>query len=125
MTTDLTSVRGNPPCTLCNPAAPTDPPATPVRTVHAAPRTPCPRCGVRHGRWHKVARCLWPKAIWITGDPPRVGPCYAVVSHCHPGCTVTLHPDLDAARQSKHLIDNSACGSGCRRAAGHEIVHMA
>src|SRR5262249_3775717 len=125
MSTNVTYAADNPACTLCNSPAPTGPPTTPMRTVRAAPGTPCPRCGARHRRWHVLVDCLWPRAVWIAGDPPPGRPCFAVVSHCHLGCTVTLHPDLAAARQSKGLIDATGCGSRCRRAAGHEVVCLA
>jgi hypothetical protein len=50
------------------------------------------------------------------------GPCFAVLSFCHPGATVTLWATLAEAMQSKGLIDRLACGGGCYRA--HRLLRL-
>jgi hypothetical protein len=87
----------------------------PPRHIDAAPGQPCPRCGRRHRSWYRVAHCVWPRSIWIAGDPPWQGLCYALLSFCPPGLTVTLWPTLAEAQGSKHEIDVTHCGSRCRR----------
>jgi hypothetical protein len=49
------------------------------------------------------------------GNPPPHGPCFALVSFCHPGATVTLWGSLAEAEASKRFIDQLACGGRCRR----------
>ncbi len=93
-----------------------------VRTISAAPHHPCRRCCRRHREWYTVAACVWPKAIWIhglRGTPPEV---FALLSRCHPGGTITLWASLEAALDSKSVIDTSACGGRCIRA--HEIFKL-
>ena len=51
------------------------------------------RCGKRHRTIGVVARCCWPKTVWVQGDGPyatvsrcvAARPRYAVMSRC--GCT--------------------------------------
>jgi hypothetical protein len=91
-----------------------------LKTIHAAPRQPCPRCRRRHRDWWGLAHCIWLKAAWVAGDDvPRQGPCYAVLAHCG-ALTVTLWPSLAEAEERKRIIDSTGCGGCCRRA--HEIV---
>jgi hypothetical protein len=82
----------------------------------------CRKCYRRHKSWLTLAKCQWPRATWVQGNPPLPGPCFAVVSHCHPGCTVTLWATLAEAMQSKGLIDRLACGGGCYRA--HRLLRL-
>lgn len=60
------------------------------REIHGEPFHSCGYCGRRHRSWHAVAKCRWDRAVWISGNPPPGGSCFAVASACHPGCTVTL-----------------------------------
>lgn len=66
-----------------------------------------------------LARCLWPRAVWIAGPG---GP-YASVSECGPGCTVELYAHRGQAEEAKRFIDRLACGGGCR--AAHAVVDLA
>lgn len=78
-------------------------------------------CGRRHRTWYAVARCTFPRAIWIAGNPPLAGPCYASVSDCR--CqTVILHPAHAQAMAAKERIDATGCGGGCCRR--HRIVEL-
>jgi hypothetical protein len=90
----------------------------------AVPATPCHECGRRHTRWHTAARCLFPKAIWISGGEDLTTFAYALLAHCKPcrysGLTVTMWRDLAEAEQRKRMIDNCGCGGGCY--SDHEIV---
>ena len=98
---------------------------TSVQTARqtAAPGTLCGRCGRAHKTWHALAGCRWPRACWIAGNPPADGPGYAVVSYCHPGCTVTLHATRESAEVSKGAIDRLACGGRCFRQ--HALLALA
>jgi hypothetical protein len=60
--------------------------------------------------------CQWPRAEWIHGEGS-----YALLAHCHV-LTVTLHPTLASAEESKTFIDRLACGHACHRA--HKIVRL-
>ena len=46
---------------------------------HTAPPDTSRRCycGVRHRKWTAIARCRWPRAIWVYGNGP-----WASVAHC-------------------------------------------
>jgi hypothetical protein len=81
----------------------------------SVPGQPCHLCWRRHRKWRSIAECVWPRAIWIAGNPPNRGPCYALESRCHPGCTVTLWDDLEEAAAAKRMIDRLHCGSRCCR----------
>ncbi len=91
-------------------------------SVRFSPGQPCPRCGRRHRSWYRAASCRYRRGLlWVAGDPPADGPCFALVSNCgHAGyrgpCrTVTLWPTLAEAERSKALIDRLACGGCCTR----------
>lgn len=79
-------------------------------------------CGRQHRTWRTMALCRWPKALWIAGNPPLSGPCFALAAWCHPGGTVTLWASQVEAEQSKRLIDRLACGGCCHR--NHEIINL-
>ncbi len=81
---------------------------------------PCRRCGKRHACWYNLARCLYPKAAWISGEGP-----VALESHCgrRRDLTVTLHADVEDAEESRQSIDDAGCGSRC--VGAHRIVHLA
>jgi hypothetical protein len=88
----------------------------------------CPFCtNRRHRTWGAVAACRFRRnLLWVQGDPPADGPCYATVSRCRrrgyrgPWVTVKLHATRAAAEQSMKLIAAIGCGGGCYR--GHELV---
>ena len=85
-------------------------------------------CGTRHRSWFTAARCRWKGALWISGNPPRHGPCWATVSRCrHPGhrgpqVTVMLHPTLSRAEDALEIIRRIGCGGWCSR--DHELIEM-
>jgi hypothetical protein len=93
-------------------------------TTTAAVR--CRRCGKAHRSWRSVALCRWPKALWISGNPPFDGPAFASVSDCpcfrRVGLTAILHPTEARAEDAKALIDRFACGGGCSRQ--HRVVEV-
>jgi hypothetical protein len=89
----------------------------------------CPCCTTkRHLSWYAVARCRFRRhLLWINGDPPASGVCYATVSRCRqPGTrdyiTVVLHATRAAAEAAMDLIRKCGCGGSCSRL--HELVVM-
>ena len=72
--------------------------------------------------WHAAAKHRWPRALWIAGGPPVAGPCFAVVSDCPRGQTLTLWGTRDEAEKTKKAIDETACGGMCCRR--HRVVEM-
>lgn len=71
----------------------------------------------RHHRSHNtLAKCIWPHAIWITGEGP-----YALLARCRT-LTVTLYADPESSRTAQHGIDRSGCSGGCSR--NHETIHL-
>jgi hypothetical protein len=68
-----------------------------------------------------VAKCRYPGAAWIWGDPPAAGPCFCLLAWCR-ALTISLWPDRQSAERQKAVIDETACGGRCRRA--HEVVEM-
>jgi hypothetical protein len=101
-------------------------PGSPPATMHFEPEwqpgRECPECGRQHRSWRLVAKCRWPRAIWITGNPPASRPCFALVSYCPPGATVTLWDTLARAEERKRGIDKFACGGRCWR--DHRIIAL-
>jgi hypothetical protein len=85
---------------------------------------PCSQCGRRHRSWLAVAKCRWPRAEWVCGDPPFDGPAFASVSLCggEGQTTVILYPTEAEARGAKRLIDRLACGGRCCRL--HSVVEL-
>jgi hypothetical protein len=73
-------------------------------------------CERQHRHYRTTAVCLWPRAIWITGEGP-----YATLAWCRV-LTVALHQDIDTAREAQAFIDKYACGGQCYRR--HEIIHL-
>jgi hypothetical protein len=68
-----------------------------------------------------VARCCWPKTVWVQGDGP-----FATVSRCvsarprYAGyVSVQLHQTEADARDALDVIGRSGCGGVCSR--DHEI----
>jgi hypothetical protein len=73
-------------------------------------------CERVHRTYGTLAKCIWPRAVWIVGEGPL-----ALLARCHV-LTVTLHQDYDAALEAKHIIDASACGGRCT--GRHEIIRL-
>ena len=73
-------------------------------------------CTRRHRTYSTFARCIWPRAAWVLGEGP-----YAVVAYCKV-TTVTLHPDLDAARGALDFIGDFGCGGRCTRR--HKLIRL-
>jgi hypothetical protein len=92
-------------------------------TAHPRRLLPCWVCGRHHRSWYAYATCRWRKALWVAGNPPGRF-CWALVSRCHPGCTVTLHATLEGAIASRHAIDVGACGGCCQGETGHRILPL-
>lgn len=92
------------------------------------PEAECPRCGRYHRSWHTLARCRWSPLLWVSGNPPADGPCYATVSRCaHPRfrtaqTTVCLWQTLAEADAAMKMIGATGCGGACSR--DHELVEM-
>jgi hypothetical protein len=89
---------------------------------------PCDTCGRTHRSWYNLATCRWRRGLlWVQGDPPAGGPCWAVVSYCGryggPNITVTLWNSFDKALEAKRFIDELACGGCCSRR--HRIFDLA
>jgi hypothetical protein len=74
-------------------------------------------CTRHHRSHHTLANCIWPHALWITGNG-----CYATVSHCGRGITVQLHQTVDDARIALAAIDIGGCGGRCTDR--HEVIDI-
>ncbi|PWU52813.1 hypothetical protein DLJ47_17835 [Micromonospora sp. S4605] len=74
-------------------------------------------CQRQHRTHHTTAKCLWPRAVWITGEGP-----YATLAWCRV-LSVMLHPTEAEALAAKHLIDSTGCGGRCNRR--HELILIA
>lgn len=74
------------------------------------------RCDRRHRNTRTLLACAYPRAAWIVGRGP-----FAVLAWCHV-LTISLHPDLEAARKSLAFIDSTRCGGRCT--GRHEIVRV-
>ena len=71
-------------------------------------------CDRNHRNHHTLARCIWPRAEWVSGDGP-----YATVAHCRV-LTVELHETREAATKALTAIDRHACGGRCY--GQHELI---
>jgi hypothetical protein len=76
--------------------------------MNTTTRIPCETCGRSHRTWYNFAQCRFKRRLlWVSGNPPAGGPCFALVSFCrHPGykgaCnTVTLWADYGEALEAK------------------------
>src|SRR4051812_14063855 len=75
-----------------------------------------PGCSAEHRSYRTLARCLWPRAVWIRGDGP-----YALLARCR-AFTITLHKTPAGAIAAKQRIDADGCGSRC--VGEHEVIRM-
>lgn len=74
-------------------------------------------CWSRHRTWRKTAECIWPRAVWVTGEGR-----FALLARCHV-LTVTLWETPEEAEERKRFIDRTACGGRCHR--DHKIIELA
>lgn len=74
------------------------------------------RCSKTHRKYLAMAKCIWPRAEWISGNGP-----YALLARCRV-LTVTLHQEEDSALRYKAMIDSTGCGGMCVQ--DHEIVRL-
>jgi hypothetical protein len=93
------------------------------------PGEPCGACGACHQSWYTLARCVFDErlCIWISGNPPLSGPCWALVSDCRAPYmdafrTVTLWASEARALQEKAVIDRTHCGHCCVKR--HRVVAL-
>ena len=75
-----------------------------------------PDCDKTHLTYYSLARCVWPRALWIWDEGP-----YASVAHCAPGTTVILWPTFDQARRALDRIAYLGCGHACDE-TNHELI---
>ncbi len=73
-------------------------------------------CDAKHRAFKTFAKCVWPRAEWITGDGE-----WASVSYCRV-TTVKLFETYEEAAQAKRLIDSDACGGDCWN--NHKVVRL-
>lgn len=73
-------------------------------------------CSSSHRSYRTMAKCMWKRAVWVTGEGP-----FAVLAHCRV-LSVTLHKTPEAAEAAKKTIDSTACGGACN--GRHEIVEV-
>lgn len=74
-------------------------------------------CTARHRSGATMARCIWPRAHWITGYHYGT---YASVSYCR-GTTVMLWDTAELAEAAVRDI-SGACGGACRN--NHHVIHL-
>lgn len=76
-------------------------------------------CTKKHQSYATLAKCLWPRASFRSGDGP-----YALISKCRRGCpTVTMHRDARKATETLRDLNAAGCGGRCTR--NHELIEMA
>ena len=73
-------------------------------------------CDRKHRTFQTLAKCVWPKAYWTTGEGP-----FALLAWCG-DLTVTLWSTAEEVEQQKVVIDKTACGHACTRR--HEIIKL-
>jgi hypothetical protein len=82
-------------------------------------------CSASHQSFLTLAKCIWRRAVWITGEGP-----FALLARCPSGpterrqaLTVTLWPTLRDAEVQKAFIDRMGCGGRCW--GDHQIIKLA
>lgn len=78
-------------------------------------------CESRHRSYDTIAKCLWPRAVWVAGYAYGG---YASISRCRNRYepSVMLHATAEEAFRAKDFIDALACGGSCCR--DHEVVKI-
>lgn len=71
-------------------------------------------CQSKHRTHRTTAKCLWPKACWISGNGP-----YASLAWCRV-LTVQLYKNLESAVAAQQMIAATGCGGACYNR--HEII---
>ena len=74
-------------------------------------------CTRQHRTYATMAKCLWPRAVWVNGEGP-----YATVAYCNGNTSIQLHEALEEARASMAQIDATGCGSRCGRR--HKLLRL-
>lgn len=77
-------------------------------------KPPAGKCKVAHRKYEVMAKCLWPRAVWVTGDGK-----YALVAYCGQ-VSVTLwgtHPKALSEMEGLRL-----CGHACT--GNHRVIDM-
>jgi hypothetical protein len=80
-------------------------------------------CSARHRTYQAMAKCLWPRAVWVEGEGP-----YATVSYCQSpsyrgnSTSVMLHKTEAAAGKAMAAIDRFGCGGGCTE--NHRLLEL-
>lgn len=76
-------------------------------------------CQRQHRSYRTLAKCMWPRATWISGHGP-----YATLARCR-ALTVQLHSTITDALQAKRVMDASGCGGRCPcTGSGHDLVQL-
>lgn len=75
------------------------------------------RCERKHRNYLTLAKCMFPRAVWIHGTGP-----IALVAWCRQP-SITLWTDQAEAGKSKAFIDSTGCGGGCSKR--HELIRLA
>lgn len=73
-------------------------------------------CERTHRTYRTTAKCLWPRAYWITGDGP-----YATLAWCRV-LTIELHDDWPTAVSAMRVMGGTGCGGACGNR--HEMVYL-
>lgn len=74
------------------------------------------RCTRTHRSYRAAARCMWPRACWISGDGP-----YALLAHCDV-LTITLWPTAGKAFSTYQWLAGFKCGHLCT--GRHEVIKI-
>lgn len=76
------------------------------------------KCASKHRTGNKFARCALPYTA-VSGDG-----LYGSLAKCGRKWTLYLFETQEQAEAAKKGIDAYACGGGCIRAAGHEVIRI-
>lgn len=81
------------------------------------------KCTRQHRTYKAFAKCVWPKAAWISGEGP-----YATVTRCPHSVnlrgviTVMLHKSVEVAQHALREVNNTGCGGQCIKK--HELIEL-
>lgn len=73
-------------------------------------------CARAHRSYRTFAKCVWPRAAWISGTGA-----FAVVAYCRV-TTITLHANANAAQEALATINATGCGGRCSR--HHKLLRL-